>query len=471
MAPFLSESVSMLLLPPINWSQRQDEPPVRLPCPIDDWIGLIGGSPVSVSQILRSNPSVFLLACQGYNRETGIRVSEWPELSRWSQDRLPVFLVERYFAKQLAPEVGSIFNAHGITRLAKRWLKARGETILTPAMATFVAHANGLNEKVLLADNPDWLPAELTLEAVRKRDATGRLRRHELVDRWAQADRPEQIETVLQLLRLKQQSLETQRQFSDRLQQEKLESMKQLAYGASHEINNPLANIASRAQAMVQTETDLSRQQKLATIYEQAMRAHEMISDMMLFGNPPQLQIRLTDLRLLIPAVIRDVESSLARQEKFHDKQIEFAVTLGPVLQPAKIDPNQMAVLLHSLVKNSMEAIESRGAIELDVRLRDAQQLQISVTDNGVGVTELAKRHLFDPFYSGREAGRGLGFGLSKAWRIAQLHGASLTLDESHSPGARFVVTLPLGAESISGHNKSVQELSVRLANPESHAA
>ena len=118
-----------------------------------------------------------------------------------------------------------------------------------------------------------------------------------------------------------------------------------------------------------------------------------------------------------------------------------------------------------------MEAIESKGSIELDVRLRDGDQLQISVTDDGVGVTDLAKRHLFDPFYSGREAGRGLGFGLSKAWRIAQLHGASLTLDESHSPGARFVVTLPLGAESTSGHNKSVQESTVRLADPESHAA
>lgn len=461
----------MLLLPPISWSQRLDEPPVRLPCPVDDWIGLIAGNDASVSQIVRSNPSVFLFACEGYQAETSKGLSQWSDLLRWSLARLAPRLIERYFAADGTPAIGTIVNTHGTSGAAKRWLKAKGDVDLNERLGEFLTCATGLDEKAIKIDHPTWLPTQLVMEAVRKRDVTGRLRRQQLVDRWTQGDRPEKIEQVLQLLRLKHQSLETAKHFADRLQLEKLESMKQLAYGASHEINNPLANIASRAQAMVQTETDLSRRQKLATIYEQAMRAHEMISDMMLFANPPRLRVRQTDLRLLIPAVIRDIEASLARQEAFHDKQIDFAVRLGPGLQPIEIDPDQISVLLHCLVKNSMEAIESKGSVDLDVRFQGRQQLQISVTDDGVGVTELAKRHLFDPFYSGREAGRGLGFGLSKAWRIAQLHGASLILDESHSPGARFVVTLPLGTDSCSDHNKSVQESSVRLADPKSHAA
>lgn len=461
----------MLLLPPIHWSQRQDEPSVSLPCPIDDWVGLIAGNKVSISRIVRSNPSLFLFACCGYHAETNSTASDWTDLLRWCRDRLTLMLVDQCFATTGAPAVGSIRNVRGTSRAVKRWLKANGDVDVLQRLSKFVGCATGVIGEAVQKDHLAWLPKQMDLESVRKRDATGRLLRRPLVDRWAEGDQPEKIEQVLQLLRLKHQSLETSQQFEVRLQQEKLESMKQLAYGASHEINNPLANIASRAQAMVRSESDLGRQQKLATIYEQAMRAHEMISDMMLFANPPRLQVRQTDLRLLIPSVIRDVEASLAKQEKFHDKQIRFAVTLGPCLQPVEIDPNQFAVLLHCLVKNSMEAIESKGSIELDVRLLDGKQLQISVTDNGVGVTELAKRHLFDPFYSGREAGRGLGFGLSKAWRIAQLHGATLTLYENHSPGARFVVALPLGAEATSGHNKTVQESSVRLADPESHAA
>ncbi|PQO47752.1 histidine kinase dimerization/phospho-acceptor domain-containing protein, partial [Blastopirellula marina] len=68
---------------------------------------------------------------------------------------------------------------------------------------------------------------------------------------------------------------------------DKLASLKRLAYGASHEINNPLANIASRAQALLVDENDPDRRHELATIYAQAMRGHEMIADLMLFARPP----------------------------------------------------------------------------------------------------------------------------------------------------------------------------------------
>ncbi len=460
----------MLLLPPIRWSQRLDEPPVRLPCPAEDWIGLLTGRRESLAQILRRNPSVFLFACASYHADLGACVSQWSDLLRWSHDRLAMRLTERCFAEDGNQVVASIFNPHRTTKRVKRWLKAKAQMVSAQRLEKFVAAATGLCERTLRRDLPDWLPAPLDLEKVRKRDASGRMLRQCLTNQWARGDRPEQTEQVQQLLRLKHQSLETNRSFAARLQHEKLESLKQLAYGASHEINNPLANIASRAQTMVQTETDLSRRQKLATIYEQAMRAHEMISDMMLFANPPQLQVRRTDLRLLIRSVIRDVEASLARQEAFHDKRISFSVTLGPELQPIEIDPDQIAVLLHCLLRNSMEAIESEGSIELDVRC-GAGGIQLAVSDTGVGVTQLGKRHLFDPFYSGREAGRGLGFGLSKAWRIAQLHHASLTLEENHAPGARFVLALPLGPGMLAAHNKPFHESPVSLADPQSHAA
>ncbi|MEX0818839.1 MAG: histidine kinase dimerization/phospho-acceptor domain-containing protein, partial [Pirellulaceae bacterium] len=85
---------------------------------------------------------------------------------------------------------------------------------------------------------------------------------------------------VERLIRLKQ--LETD--FDDALVREKLASMRELAYGASHEINNPLANISSRAQTLLDDESDPQRRRKLATINSQAFRAHEMIADMMLFA-------------------------------------------------------------------------------------------------------------------------------------------------------------------------------------------
>ena len=114
------------------------------------------------------------------------------------------------------------------------------------------------------------------------------------------------------------------------------------------------------------------------------------------------------------------------------------------------------------LVRNSREAIratkDAAGEIDIRANMVDRQApslpqklqlgtndtfLQVSVQDNGVGVDDRVRRHLFDPFFSGREAGRGLGFGLSKSWRIIEQHGGEIILDENQPHGTRFVFWLP----------------------------
>ena len=81
----------------------------------------------------------------------------------------------------------------------------------------------------------------------------------------------------------------------EQLHEAKLDAMKELAYGASHEINNPLANISGRAQSLLRDEADPKRRKLLLAIDNQAMRAHEMISDLMLFARPPALELAETE--------------------------------------------------------------------------------------------------------------------------------------------------------------------------------
>ncbi len=257
------------------------------------------------------------------------------------------------------------------------------------------------------------------------------------------------------------QSHETcETEFEKRLLEEKLAAMKQLAYGASHEINNPLANISTRAQTLMVEESDPERRRKLAVIYEQALRAHEMISDMMLFANPPKLVRAATDVRLLIAKLAKEIAGELGRGtpgELQLSPPIELEVRIGPDIKDVMIDATQICVALKALIRNSIEAIRSAGRpgkIGVRVGYR-ADQIWFTITDNGVGISSATKRHLFDPFYSGREAGRGLGFGLSKAWRIARLHGGTLWYDEDWADGleendrtgadlgARFILSLP----------------------------
>ena len=104
----------------------------------------------------------------------------------------------------------------------------------------------------------------------------------------------------------------------------------------------------------------------------------------------------------------------------------------------------KIIVAIKALVKNSMIAIGSGGKIRIQIWRKDTNHIGFSVVDNGPGVDGEMAGEIFEPYFSGREAGRGIGFGLSKAWRILQLHHGSLELDSEYFEGARFVATLPI---------------------------
>jgi signal transduction histidine kinase len=89
-----------------------------------------------------------------------------------------------------------------------------------------------------------------------------------------------------------------------------------------------------------------------------------------------------------------------------------------------------------------LEAIGHHGHVQIGLR-RLPGRVEIRVTDDGPGILPEHRRHLFDPFYSARQAGRGLGFGLSKCWRIVTNHGGLIDVESEPGQGATFTITLP----------------------------
>ncbi len=227
-----------------------------------------------------------------------------------------------------------------------------------------------------------------------------------------------------------------ERDFDGVLLGEKLASMRELAYGAGHEINNPLANISSRAQTLLRDETDPERRRKLATINSQAFRAHEMIADMMLFAKPPDLVRETVNLSELIAQVVAELSGRA-------EEQGTALLVKGNVADCwLSADATHLAVALNALCRNSLEAIGAGGQVTISLISNDTA-VELSVCDTGPGIPEEVRRHLFDPFYSGREAGRGLGFGLSKCWRIVELHGGSIEVSGSDGELTCFTIRLP----------------------------
>jgi hypothetical protein len=121
----------------------------------------------------------------------------------------------------------------------------------------------------------------------------------------------------------------------------------------------------------------------------------------------------------------------------------------SPVIVSA--DGVHLAAALRALCVNSLEALRLGGRIEVSVRpctgagadSDGARWAEIAVADTGPGIAPETRRHLFDPYFSGREAGRGIGLGLSKSWRIVTEHGGRIEVESQWQQGATFRIRLP----------------------------
>ena len=233
------------------------------------------------------------------------------------------------------------------------------------------------------------------------------------------------------------------RDFCSAVEQAKLDALKELAYGASHEINNPLANIAGRAQTLLKTEQDPQRRQMLESIHAQALRAHEMIADLMLYARPPALELKETDLHDIVVQVAEELASEAAVRQVVLHTELPAACGL------ACVDHTQIAVALRAVADNSLEALGVGGEIRLGCRSSAAKSrwVELFVRDTGPGIPPEIREHLFDPFFSGREAGRGLGFGLSKCWRIVTDHGGEIGIESGPAQGTLITLRLPAAVE------------------------
>ncbi len=234
-------------------------------------------------------------------------------------------------------------------------------------------------------------------------------------------------------------------EFQHALEQERLASLGEMAYGASHEINNPLANISTRAQALLSDEPDPERRRMLAIINTQAFRANEMIADMMLFARPPELVRQEVDLIPLIDSVLDE----LSDEAELQATRLRRTGAVASLC--VSVDATQLAMAIRAVCVNALQAIGAEGELEVSVHRVATEQdpqpgwARIAMRDTGPGIPSHVRRHMFDPFYSGREAGRGLGLGLSKCWRVVTMHGGRIDVTSEPRQGSTFVIHLPLG--------------------------
>lgn len=216
-----------------------------------------------------------------------------------------------------------------------------------------------------------------------------------------------------------------------------LEALAEFAAGAGHELNNPLAVIVGRAQLLLAKEDDPEAIRSLRAIIAQAQRAARILRDLMYVARPPEPRPRPCQPDEIVRACLRDL------QEEAETRGVRIvAETRDPGLR-VWADPEPLRQLADILARNALEATPSGGLVQFAAS-GDTRGLRWTVHDNGKGIGPGEGLHLFDPFYCGRTAGRGLGLGLPRAARIVSQVGGDLKWQSSPGSGTTFVATLPV---------------------------
>jgi len=217
-----------------------------------------------------------------------------------------------------------------------------------------------------------------------------------------------------------------------------LSMIAEMAAGAAHELNNPLAVISGRAQMQLAHSSDEELRRCLETIVDQSHRASRIVLDLMDFAKPATPQPVVQRLAPLL--------ESLCQRWRLGGGLDNDQPTLCVGPEAAVFaDPAQLEEILGAVVANSLEACRSRTP-RLHINsptLGSDDKVRIIIEDNGVGMTREVLEHAVDPFFSSRPAGRGRGLGLSRAVRLAEINGGSLRLESVPDTGTSVTIELP----------------------------
>lgn len=245
--------------------------------------------------------------------------------------------------------------------------------------------------------------------------------------------------------RLGEQLIEANRSLVDAQEQlvhnQSMARLGEMAAGATHAMNNPLAVICGRGQSLhANLEPGTAEQKTAQDIVEQAQKLNDLITSLRMFTHPPTAEKRLTDVECLVHETVERARRDLGEAAR----STPCACKVQSDMPAVMIDPEQVAMALTELLNNAFEA-QPKGNIELSVRFdRHKHQLVITVSDDGRGMDEHMLSHAFDPFFSAKKKGRHGGMGLPRAQQWVDGHGGKLALRSTPDSGTVATVLLPV---------------------------
>ncbi len=216
---------------------------------------------------------------------------------------------------------------------------------------------------------------------------------------------------------------------------EKLASMGEMAAGMAHELKNPLAALAGSIQLLREEPSNRRTHERLIQIaLRETTRLNDLLTDFLMFARPPAGKRQ--PLRL-----DRAVNEIIALFEK--DCTCAGRIVIRKKLAPGMwvdIDPVHLHQILWNLMLNAAEAIEGRGLIDVEVRSERNEKVEIRIRDNGCGIPPELMESVFNPFFTTKAEGTGLG--LSVVHRLLESYDSYLQVESQSGRGSLFILTL-----------------------------
>jgi signal transduction histidine kinase len=240
------------------------------------------------------------------------------------------------------------------------------------------------------------------------------------------------------LLARSEQSIENLKRLQAQIvQSEKLVSLGQLAAGAAHEINNPLAAILGFSDLLADDPTIPEKARATASkIRDQARRTKTLVGNLLSFARQVPAERTLLDINTVVNNAVQ------LRALDLRPGTTRIELQLESVLPGVRGDGNQLMQVFFNIISNALEAMEAASGGVLTIKtIRDRANVAILFSDTGPGLKD--PQRVFDPFYTTKPVGKGTGLGLSICFGIVQEHGGKILSYNRQEGGAVFRVELP----------------------------
>jgi putative nucleotidyltransferase with HDIG domain len=222
--------------------------------------------------------------------------------------------------------------------------------------------------------------------------------------------------------------------------EDSLNALAEMAAGAAHELNNPLAVISGRAQLLAEAQSDKETKEILKQIYENAREASGIIEDLMSFAEPRQPRAGRTDVKKMLDEAVQ------LTSRKTNIESLDVNIEIADNVESVFADSAQIVSAIANVISNAVESYGNKsGLIEITAGADESGKLvELAIKDQGCGMDAETLKKATQPFFSAKPAGRERGMGLAYAARFIQINKGLLNIASEPGSGTTVTIYLPL---------------------------